>query len=378
MKISGFKTFIVPAGISDSDWAWGKAFLLIKIQTDTGLIGWGEAFVPHDCEHAIDAMIKAIARYTEGTDPRKITEFRHNALNSFANQQVGFHLSCAIAGIEMALWDIAGKDKEKPVYQLLGGLCREEIPVYANCHSDKNRPFDDITAYAKRQVADGFLRVKVYPFLNGQAVEQGLADIEILRRTLGPNCEILVDAWRALDYDSALLACRGLEALGIEWLEDPIPLDDLESLSGITSSTTLDIVTGETLSQEDQFGQLLEKAAANVLNPDIASCGLMQIQSIAHAAASRSAKVAIHNFNSIGPALAASMHTAAVIPNLAGVEYFPRFSCASEQFCTLHWQHGADRSFNLSNVPGLGVTVDESRLSRYEYRPGPARPWPQR
>ena len=376
MKISGLKTFLVPTYVSDSEWALGKAFLLIKVETDSGLSGWGEAYVPHDCEHVIDALIRAMARYLEGTDPLNIEKFRHNALNAFANLQTGFHLSCAIAGIEMALWDITGLAMEQPVYRLLGSPCRTQVPVYANCHSNKERSLDEISVYTKTQYADGFRMVKVYPFLNGRTVEQGLNDVKTLRQTLGPNCSILIDAWRALDYDSAILACRGLEELGVKWLEDPMPLDDLESLSRIVSDTSLHIVTGETLSQPSEFTLLLEKQAANVLNPDIACCGLSQIKSIANAAQPRSCEVAIHNFNSMGPALAASLHIAAVIPNLAAVEYFPRFKAASEQFCDLHWQHGEDWTFDLCRTPGLGVTIDESALTHFEYQPGPMRSWP--
>ena len=173
MKISGLKTFLIPTYASDSEWALGKAFLLIKVETDSGLSGWGEAYVPHDCEHAIDALIRAMARYLEGTDPLKIEKFRHNALNAFANLQTGFHLSCAIAGIEMALWDITGLAMEQPVYRLLGSPCRTQVPVYANCHSNKGKSIDDIVEYAKARYAEGFLSVKIYPFLDQTAVEQG-------------------------------------------------------------------------------------------------------------------------------------------------------------------------------------------------------------
>ena len=376
MKISGLKTFLVPTYVSDSEWALGKAFLLIKVETDSGLSGWGEAYVPHDCEHAIDALIRAMARYLEGTDPLNIEKFRHNALNAFANLQTGFHLSCAIAGIEMALWDITGIAMEQPVYRLLGSPCRTQVPVYANCHSNKGKSIHDIVEYAKAQYAEGFRSVKIYPFLNQTAVEQGLTDLQHLRESLESDCTVLVDAWRALDYDTAILASTGLEQLGVKWLEDPVPLDDLEVLSRITSETSLSVVTGETLSTETEFELLLQKNAANILNPDIACCGLSQIRSIAVKARAWSCQIAIHNFNSMGLGLAASLHIAATIPNLAGVEYFPRFKAVSDQFCVLHWQHGEDHAFKLCDKPGLGVTMDESALARFAYQPSPARPWP--
>jgi galactonate dehydratase len=171
-------------------------------------------------------------------------------------------------------------------------------------------------------------------------------------------------------------ACAGLEQLGVKWLEDPVPLDDLQVLSRITSETSLSVVTGETLSTETEFELLLQKNAANILNPDIACCGLSQIRSIAAIARPQSCQMAIHNFNSMGLGLAASLHIATTIPNLACVEYFPRFKAASDQFCVLHWQHGEDHAFKLCDKPGLGVTMDESALARFAYQPGPARPWP--
>ena len=112
MKITAIKTFLGSFG--------NRSRGLIKVETDSGLSGWGEAYVPHDCEHVIDALIRAMARYLEGTDPLKIEKFRYNALNAFANLQTGFHLSCAIAGIEMALWDITGIAMEQPVYKPIG------------------------------------------------------------------------------------------------------------------------------------------------------------------------------------------------------------------------------------------------------------------
>jgi len=376
MKITNIKTFIVPAHVSDSDWAFGKAFVLVKVETDKSLFGWGEAYVPNDCEHAIAALVQSLARYLEGSDPLKIAEFRHNALHSFANLQTGLHFSCAVAGIETALWDLSGKVHDQPVYKLLDGACRTTVPAYANCHSNKRFPFAEFIEYARRQHKAGFTSVKVYPFLNRTSIAEGLQNLTRLRESLKSECAILVDAWRALDYQSAQSVLGDLETLGIRWLEDPVPTEDLESLARLTKATSIDIVTGEILSDDAAFAVLLKHRAANILNPDITCVGLSTISAIAKAARSAACKVAVHNFNSMGPALAASLNAGAAIPNLAGVEYFPRFKAATDTFCQLGWQQTEDGSFALTEAPGLGITVNESALAGFDYRPATKRPWP--
>ena len=376
MKITKIKTYVVPAHVSDSDWAFGKAFVLVKVETDESLSGWGEAYVPNDCELAIAALVDALARYLEGNDVPQIAQFRHNALHSFATLQTGLHFSCAVAGIETALWDLQGKAQAQPVYQLLGGACREAVAVYANCHANKDFPFEDVIDYARGQHEAGFNRVKVYPFWNDTGIDEGLTHLRQLRESLPAECDILVDAWRALDYESAKTVLNTLEAMGIHWLEDPVPTEDFQSLAHLAESGSVDIVTGETLSDEAGFSQLLNHGAADILNPDIACVGLSAITSMAASARAASCKVAIHNFNSMGPALATSLSAGAAIENLAGVEYFSRFKAGTEVFCRLNWQQTQNGSFTLSEEPGLGISVDESILTDFDYRPAAKRPWP--
>jgi len=376
MKITEIKTYVVPAHVSDSEWAFGKAFVLVKVETDESLYGWGEAYVPNDCELAVAALVDAMARYLEGNDAPQITQFRHNALHSFATLQTGLHFSCAVAGIETALWDLQGKAQAQPVYQLLGGACREAVPVYANCHTNKDFPFEKVIDYARGQHEAGFNQVKVYPFWNDTGIDEGLAQLRQLRESLPPECAILVDAWRALDYESAKYVLNTLDVMGIRWLEDPVPTGDLQTLARLAEATSIDIVTGETVSDEAGFSHLLNHRAADILNPDITCVGLSTITSIAKAARSAACKLAIHNFNSMGPALAASLSAGAAIENLAGVEYFSRFKAGTEAFCRLNWQQTQNGSFTLSKEPGLGISVDEPTHADFDYRPATKRPWP--
>jgi galactonate dehydratase len=135
-------------------------------------------------------------------------------------------------------------------------------------------------------------------------------------------------------------------------------------------------VTGEILSEDAEFAVLLNHHAANILNPDITCVGLSAVTSIAASAQTTSCKVAVHNFNSMGPALAAGLHAGAAIQNLAGVEYFSRFKAATDTFCQLHWQQVEEGWFALTEASGLGISVDESALTGFDYKPATKRPWP--
>ena len=126
MKITDVKTFLVHPGT-------GKNWLFVKVETDAGLHGWGEAYTQSDRDRAIEVHIQQLARYLVGRDPFQIKHFTTMmAYTDFSTKRGAMDLYCAISGIEQALWDIAGKATGQPVYNLLGGPCREQIRVYAN------------------------------------------------------------------------------------------------------------------------------------------------------------------------------------------------------------------------------------------------------
>ena len=376
MKISTIKTYIVPSHISDSSWSRGKAWLLVKIETDANIDGWGEAYVPHDCEIVIAAFIQSLSRYIEGTDPFRIKHFRTNAIHAFAQMQTGFHLSCAISGIEIALWDIVGKALNKPVHQLLGGHCRDRIKVYANCFSHIDRTPEEVTAYALEQVDQGFRTVKIYPFLNTHNISQGIECVEMMRNALGPTIDILVDLWRIVDSSILPPIIECLNRAGVKWIEDPCAPENIAQLTNIRKKANQSVVTGETFSSKLQFRSLLENNAADVLNPDITCCGIIELREIAAMAEPYFVNLAIHNFNTMAVGLAASLHVGSVVPNLSLVEHFPRFEAPSRLFSNSDWQVEQDGCIALPTEAGLGVSINESSLVNFEYQASPIRDWP--
>ena len=377
MKVHSLETFIIPAHINTDNWCRGKAWVLVKIKTECGIIGWGEAYVLHDCELSTVNLIHQLARYIDGLDPRRIKYFTTLAYQNFSEYHGGIEFFSAVSGIEIALWDIVGKALNTPVYNLLGGQCRQCIKVYANCWSHEERSTEQLVTYAQQQVALGFKAVKIYPFLYNDNVNKGIERLSAVRQALGDNIDILVDAWRVASPTNIDKISQALKHCNVTWFEDPIAVDNIELLAHIRQIARLPIVTGETICTKKEFRPLLEKQAVDILNPDITCCGILEIKELAAMAEPYYAKVAIHNYNSMAIALAASVQVAAVIPNFTYVEYFHRFVQASQLFAKHSFDVTEDGYIEINEEAGLGVSIDETALSQFEYQPSSLRTWPK-
>ena len=369
MKITAVKTFIVPPEVSVTPWGRGNAWVLIKLETDGGVDGWGQAYAFHGRDNLTALAVQNLWRHIDGMDPFCIRHFMSMAYEDVVDTQDGIEFSSAAAGIEIALWDIVGKALGSPVHRLLGGPCRDRIGVYANCWSHEARSPDQIAAFAAAHVERGFRAVKIYPFLYVDAVEDGIKCLGAVRDALGPDVSILVDMWERMRPADLSLIVDALQAHAVTWFEDPASPNDPDSLARIRAVSGLEVVSGETFYSKQQFLGLLENKAADILNPDITCCGILGIKEIAVIAEAYSSKVAIHNNNTTTIGLAASMQTAALIPNLALVEYFPRFESGSNTFSRYPFNIDEDGCIALSEEAGLGVVVDEVALAGMEFEP---------
>ena len=369
MKITAIKTYIVPPHVSGDSWCIGKPWIFVKVETDAGISGWGESYAIDDREQYTAQLVLELARLVEGMDPFRIKHFSTMAHEHIAESQGGIELFSAKAGIEIALWDIVGKTLDVPVHKLLGGPCRNRISVYANCWSHEARSAEQLEDYTQRQVAHGFKSVKIYPFLYTDDVDEGIALLQGVREAVGDEIDVLVDAWCVADLGNIGKIADAMRKCGVEWFEDPIAPDNFRQLAYIRRMVDLPIVTGETLCTKREFRNLLENSAADILNPDIACCGILEIKEIAAMAESYNVKVAIHNYNSMAIGLAASLQVAALIPNFTRVEYFQRFDEPTRTFASHPYKLDDDGYVALGDEPGLGVTIDEAALHKFIFRP---------
>ncbi len=371
MKITDVKTFLVHPGA-------GKNWLFIKVETDAGIHGWGEAYTQADRDRSIEITVQQLRRYLIGRSPFDIKHFTFMAYTDFATRRGSMEFYCAVSGIEHALWDIAGKATGQPVYNLLGGAARTQIRVYANGWGSGGS-LDQLVDAAKGVVARGFTAMKFDPFPNPWRAYISRRDEDIavervaaVREAVGPDVEILVEVHRRLAPMHAVRVARRMEPYRPFWYEEPVSARDMAGLAEARREIDLPVVTGEELYTKAEFRNVFEQRAADIINPDVCNCGgILELREIAAMAEVYHVVVAPHNYNSTALGLAATVHAAAGMPNFLITEYFVNFEEVSQAIGTpLVPQNGV---ITLPTAPGLGVEIDEEALAAYAYREFPNR-----
>ncbi|MBC7237795.1 MAG: hypothetical protein H5T69_18285, partial [Chloroflexi bacterium] len=163
MKITALKTFLINPSGHREGMIGGKNWLFIKLETDEGLVGWGECYTQLDRDRNIERHAHDLARYLVGRDPFAIKHFCRMVYDDFAGRRGAMDLYCALSGIEQAMWDIVGKAVGQPVYNLLGGPCRDRIRVYANGWYGGARTPEQHAELARAMVERGFTALKFDP-----------------------------------------------------------------------------------------------------------------------------------------------------------------------------------------------------------------------
>ena len=372
MKITAVKPFLVHPGA-------GKNWLFIKVETDAGIHGWGEAYTQSDRDRAIEVHIQQLARYLVGRSPFDIKHFTYMAYTDFAGKRGAMDLYCAVSGIEHALWDIAGKAAGQPVYNLLGGACRRKIRVYANGWGGGGN-IDRLAERAAAVVQTGFTALKFDPFpgpwrthIGKKAEAEAVARVRAVREAVGPDVDILVEVHRRLAPMHAVRVARQMEPFDPFWYEEPVSARDIEGLAEARRDIRIPVVTGEELYTKAEFRSVFKKRAADIINPDVCNCGgILELREIAAMAEVYHVAVSPHNYNSTAVGLAATLQAAAGMPNFLITEYFVNFTDVGNTISIepIQVENGY---IALPTKPGLGIDLDEDALARYPYKEFPNR-----
>jgi len=348
-----------------------KSWLFVKLETDDGLVGWGEAYTQADSDGAMLAHIQEMGRYLVGRSAFAIKHFSSVMHLDYALRRPAMDWYSALSGIEQAMWDLAGKACGQPVYNLLGGPCRDRIRVYANGWSETAKQPDEYARLAAETVARGFTALKFDPFSNpwrthiGRAQEElAVERVRAVREAVGPKIEILVEAHRRLSPNEAIRMAHRLEQFEPFWYEEPIDAEDIDGLAEVRRRISLPVVTGEALYSKNQFAQVFAHRAADILNPDVCNCGgILALKEIGAMAEPWHVTMSPHNYNSTTVRLASTLQVAACMPNFLITEYFVNFeSVGREVVKTAFEVH--DSSIAVPTAPGLGIELDEAALSR--------------
>jgi galactonate dehydratase len=373
MKITAVKSYAVHPG-------WRKNLIFVKVETDAGIHGWGEAYSQYDRDTAVMAQLNALGPYMVGRSPFDIKHFTQFAFDDYAARRGSVELFCAISGIEQAMWDIVGKATKQPVYNLLGGKYREKIRVYANGWSYGMKEPADYARAAEKVVKQGFTAMKFDPlpspwrtWIPKEHEKRAISVVKAIRDAVGPDIDLLIEQHRRLAPMHAIRLDKQLAEFGLYWMEESCQAEFPDELAQIRREIGVPVVIGEATYTKTGFRPLLEKRSADILNPDVACVGgILELKEIAAMAESFLVAMSPHNYNSTLVALASTVHASATMPNFIITEYFLPFVdfCDTISPNQLKPKNGY---IELPTAPGLGIDVDEEALKKH-----PAKVYPQR
>jgi galactonate dehydratase len=265
-----------------------------------------------------------------GRNPFQIKHFLQIAFDDYAQRRSSLEYWCAVSGMEQALWDIVGKASNQPVYNLLGGPCREKIRVYANGWSYKMQKPEDFARAAEAVVKRGFTALKFDPlprpwrtYIPKEHIRHAVAVMDAVRKAVGPDVDLLIDIHRRLAPMHAIQFANEIAVFKPYWLEEPCQAENLEALAEVRAKSPIPVVTGEALYGRADFRRLFRERAVDIINPDVSNCGgILEMMYIAAAAESEMVAISPHNYNSTTLSLSATVHAAACMPNFTITEYF--------------------------------------------------------
>ena len=366
-KIASVQPYLVPADPKPDGWCLLRPNILVRMETECGLVGWGECYVSDGHEDGICALAQAMGERLVGKTATNVRVFTHDALATFSNQFVSMDAASATSGIELAMWDVMGKWLGVPVYKMTGGTCHDDIPLYANMWTERPYTAKETAEKALEFVAMGFKIVKFYPMWHAKDDEDCIARVETVREAIGPDIGLAIDFVRRVMPDQVREICRRLEPTNLAWVEDPVPPYHASALKWLRDQIRQPLLAGESIGYKHGFSEIFAQGALGYINPDICLAGgFLEMREIAAMAHANLVMFSPHNYNSMTVGLSATCNLAAGIPNLAPVEYFPELAEKLDGLCTGR-MIPKEGCLALPEGPGFGLTFDDSKMAPYAW-----------
>ena len=333
----------------------------VKITTDDGVFGWGEALAPVAPQVVCAIVEQLLAPALMNRDPLDGNAL-WNVMYDLMRERGyygGFMLD-AISACDTALWDLRGKLLGQPVYKLLGGAFREQVPCYV---SGLPKPTAaERVELAQEYVEEGYSAFKLAA---GHGVRADTASVKALRDSLGDDATLLLDAHWVYTLDEAVQLGHALAALDVGFFEAPINPEDVEGHAQLAAAVPVPIAHGETERTRYQFRPWLTQSAAQILQPDVGRAGISETVKIASMAEAFNTLVAPHLSVGLGICIAATIHAAAAIPNLYLLEYQPPVFEAANMLLETPLECAAG-FYAIPESPGLGVSLDEKKVREFQ------------
>ena len=370
MRITAIETIHIDRSLVVN---WGPIqWLWVRVHTDEGIVGLGETYPRPEAEKAI--IHRDLAPAILGRNPLDIDRlwaemFRRISYSGWAGAEMR-----AISAIDIALWDIAGKAVNQPIYRLLGGASRESIRTYNTCY-DHVSFMKEPVRLARELKEMGIRAMKIWPFddagienggqyITAEQMKGGLEPLRLIREEFGDSMEVAMEFHGYWNLPSAISIARACEPYRPMWLEEMLPQDNLRSYAELARATTLPLTISERLMTRYGFRELFENQAARFIMPDICWCGgISEAKKIATVAETWYLPVAPHNCG--GPVLhLASAHLAANLTNLFILESVRRHYLDEYRGIVTNTLAAVNGVIPLPPGPGLGIELTPETLAR--------------
>ncbi|MEM6821026.1 MAG: galactonate dehydratase [Verrucomicrobiota bacterium] len=371
MKIKKIETLVCNARM--------RNWVFVKVTTDQpGLIGWGEATLEWHTRSVLGA-VEDLSQLLIGEDPRRVEYLWEMMYRQHFWHGNGIVRATAIAGIDLALWDILGKSLGVPCHQLWGGRVRDSIRLYCHLGGGKMEDFyetkpDDANRFAdlaREAVDNGFTAFKSMavpeqmPLEGIRPVQYAASCVEAMRDAVGPSIDIMVDCHARPTPRMGLLFAKALEPYGLYFFEEPCWPEHMDGIAEIQQAVATPIATGERITSQFGYKELFEKRAASIIQPDITHCGgLSEARKIASMARAYGISVAPHNPQ--GPvSTAASIEFGFATPNYLICEAVHQDVPWRDD--VVNWGFEVETKGQLvkpGTLPGLGVEINEKEISK--------------
>ena len=364
MKITRVETFLTNAGL--------RNYLFIRLTTDTGVCGVGEASLEWQEKTVHSLMDEWVTERVLGTDPFDIETVIGGMIRD--QYQGGSTVMTAISGVEIAFWDIIGKACGQPVYKLLGGRCHERLEAYANGWYGGARTPQEYAEAATNAVNRGYSALKFDPFgtawkeMNRDQMEETEAIVSAVRDAVGDKIGLMIEVHGRLSVGSAIEMGRRLEKYCPAWYEEPVSPNSLELLAEVKRALPFPIAAGERLYTLEDFYRFTAMRAADIVQMDPAHCGgLLVTKKIAAMAEAQDIKVSPHC--SIGPvALCAALHVDWSTPNVLIQENFGDYDVPWRHDLVFGWNPVKNGEYALPEKPGLGIELNTALCAEHPYK----------
>ncbi len=361
----------------------GRYFVFVKLTTDSGVTGIGEAYAATFGPHTLARMIAEVCeRHLVGADPFRIERLWRSVYGRGYTLRPDATLVAVLSAVEMACWDIIGKETGRPVYDLLGGRVHERLRAYtyiypgpgedAGVYSDAERSAERAAHYVER----GFTAVKFDPVdgysvfdprqPSGEVLDRCERFMRTLREAVGSGCDLLFGTHGQLTVSGALRLARRIAPYDPLWFEEPVPPEMPEEMAKVARGTSVPIATGERLATKYEFARVLDAGAASILQMNLGRVGgLLEAKKIAGMAETRYAQVAPHLY--CGPVVgAANVQLATCSPNFLILESIEEWDGFHAEILKTPMRF-EDGHVIPPQAPGLGVELDEAVAQAHPY-----------